>query len=64
MNRLHAATRLDNQASQKVLLRNGFTIVGRTTLAERSGLLFAIDLRSQRLDVTFVTGPVLPTCEV
>lgn len=45
LNRLRAATTLDNHASRKILLRNGFTIVGSTTLDERPGLRFVLDLK-------------------
>lgn len=44
LTRLHAAAAVDNRASVKVLLRNGFTITGETRLSNRPGHLFARDL--------------------
>jgi RimJ/RimL family protein N-acetyltransferase len=44
LKRLRAATTVDNHGSRKVLLRNGFTIVGETTLDDRPGYQFALDL--------------------
>lgn len=42
--RLRAATTVDNHGSRTVLLRNGFSVVGDTTLDDRPALLFARDL--------------------
>jgi ribosomal-protein-alanine N-acetyltransferase len=44
LRRLRAATTTDNAASRAVLLRNGFTVVGETTLDGRPALTFALDL--------------------
>ena len=44
LKRLRASTAVDNHGSRKVLLRNGFTIVGDTTLSGRAGNLFALVL--------------------
>ncbi|MCW6008297.1 GNAT family N-acetyltransferase [Micromonospora sp. CPCC 205371] len=41
LTRLRAATTVDNHGSRAVLLRNGFTVVGDTTLDDRPTLLFA-----------------------
>jgi ribosomal-protein-alanine N-acetyltransferase len=46
LRRLRAATTMDNHGSRKVLLRNGFTVVGETTLSGRPGLLFGLDLQN------------------
>jgi [ribosomal protein S5]-alanine N-acetyltransferase len=42
--RLRAATTVDNHGSRTVLLRNGFAVVGDTTLDNRPAHLFARDL--------------------
>ena len=44
LERLGAAVTEDNPASRKVLLRNGFTIVGETTRNGRPAQLFSLDL--------------------
>lgn len=44
LKRLHAAVTMDNPASRTVLLRNGFTIVGETTLSGRPAQVFTLDL--------------------
>ncbi|GLH96621.1 GNAT family N-acetyltransferase [Phytohabitans aurantiacus] len=40
LKRLRAATTVDNHGSRAVLLRNGFTVVGETTLDGQPALLF------------------------
>lgn len=44
LKRLRAATTMDNHGSRTVLLRNGFTVVGETTLDGRPAQLFTRDL--------------------
>jgi len=44
LTRLRARTTDDNHGSTKVLLRNGFTVVGQTVLNDRPAHLFARDL--------------------
>ena len=44
--RLHAETGIGNHASQKVLLRNGFTLIGETT----SGLRFLREVEAPIVD--------------
>jgi len=44
LKRLRAAVTVDNPASRTVLLRNGFTIVGETTLNGRPAQVFTLDL--------------------
>ena len=41
---LRAETSVDNHGSQKVLLRNGFSVVGETMNGGRPGLRFQLDL--------------------
>jgi len=49
LERLRAATTVDNHGSRTVLLRNGFTIVGETTLDGRPAHLFIVNLGHDRL---------------
>ncbi|MEH1122906.1 GNAT family N-acetyltransferase [Micromonospora sp. CPCC 206061] len=44
LTRLRAAATVDNRGSRTVLLRNGFTVVGDTTLDGQPALQFARDL--------------------
>lgn len=41
LTRLRAVTTVDNHGSRAVLLRNGFTVVGGTTVDDRPALVFA-----------------------
>jgi len=44
LKRLRAGTAVANHGSQKVLLRNGFRVVGETTSGERPDLRFLLEL--------------------
>jgi len=44
LKRLRAETYVDNHGSQKVLLRNGFRLVGETDAHSRPALVFRLDL--------------------
>ncbi|MGC4879067.1 GNAT family N-acetyltransferase [Micromonospora sp. DT43] len=44
LKRLRAGTAVDNHTSRKVLLRNGFRLLGETTLGERPSLQFLLEL--------------------